>query len=195
MREEAPQAATEGAEDSPAMEAGDRSASRQRAHVTQGGLNTGTAIREIKSIAQAHLPRSANQGNTSFCRKMLWSSTGPALAMDKLVCSILGRETKFRPESLVLSAAQPELSNKPEKQVESGYFKRKTAENRGFGPNYHRTIKKTVATTTLIQTPYFIPILRTPASISLPAFAILNRFHLKASSLMFTHEGAGTEPG
>lgn len=128
---------------------------------------------------------------------MLWPSTGPALAMDKLLCSILGRETTFRPESLVLSAAEPELSNKPEKQkqVESGYFKRKTAGNRGFGPNYHRTVKKTVATTTLIQTPYFTPILRTPASISLPAFAILNRFHLKASSLMFTHEGAGKEPG
>jgi len=35
---------------------------------------------------------------------------------------------------------------------------RKTDENRDFKPNYHLSLKKTVATTTLTQT-HFIPIL------------------------------------
>lgn len=77
----------------------------------------------------------------------------------KSFCSILGRETKFRSELLVLSAVEPWLSNKSQKQVKSSYFKRRTAENRGFGPNYHPLVKSTVDTTTLIQTPHFIPML------------------------------------
>ena len=67
----------------------------------------GTAIREIRSSAQAYLLRFANQGKMPFFQKILWSNTSSALAIDKFLCSILGRETRFRSQSLVLSAVEP----------------------------------------------------------------------------------------
>lgn len=85
-----------GAVDSPASGSWRQIHSRQGAHIKQGVLNMGTAIKEIRFSAQAYLLRSANQGKMPFFQKILWWNTSSALAVDKLLCSILGRETKFK---------------------------------------------------------------------------------------------------
>ena len=85
-----------GAVDSPTSGSWRQIHSIPGAHIKQGGLNVGTAMRETMSSAQAYLLRSANQSKMPFFQKILLSNTSCALAIDELLCSILGRETKFR---------------------------------------------------------------------------------------------------